>query len=214
MNYYISDLHIGHKNVLSCEGSSNFDGRSFKTFDEMNRAILNNWNSVINNGDHVYILGDTLWKENDEAIALISQFKGNLHAIKGNHCQFKDARYRRLFVEICDYKEVSDNINGKNYNVVLFHYPIMFWNKMRQVNNDGSTKYKGYNILLYGHTHNSNEEKLYQQFLKYVNDNYGYGAMAFNVGCMMPYMNYTPRTLEEILTGNGKLESCDKTIDK
>ena len=214
MNYYISDLHIGHKNVLSCEGSSNFDGRSFKTFDEMNRAILNNWNSVINNGDHVYILGDTLWKENDEAIALISQFKGNLHAIKGNHCQFKDARYRRLFVEICDYKEVSDNINGKNYNVVLFHYPIMFWNKMRQVNNDGSTKYKWYNILLYGHTHNSNEEKLYQQFLKYVNDNYGYGAMAFNVGCMMPYMNYTPRTLEEILTGNGKLESCDKTIDK
>ena len=214
MNYYISDLHIGHKNVLNCEGSSNFDGRNFKTFDEMNQAILNNWNSVINNGDHVYILGDTLWKENDEAIALISQFKGNLHAIKGNHCQFKDARYRRLFVEICDYKEVSDNINGKNYNVVLFHYPIMFWNKMRQVNNDGSTKYKGYNILLYGHTHNSNEEKLYQQFLKYVNDNYGYGAMAFNVGCMMPYMNYTPRTLEEILTGNGKLESCDKTIDK
>ena len=213
-NYFISDLHIGHKNVLNCEGSSNFDGRNFKTFDEMNQAILNNWNSVINNGDHVYILGDTLWKETDENIALISQFKGNLHAIKGNHDRFSDARYRRLFCEICDYKEVSDNINGKNYNVVLFHYPIMFWNKMRQVNNDGSTKYKGYNILLYGHTHNSNEEKLYQQFLKYVNDNYGYGAMAFNVGCMMPYMNYTPRTLEEILTGNGKLESCDKIIDK
>ena len=213
-NFYVSDLHIGHKNVLNCEGSSNFDGRNFKTFDEMNEAILNNWNSVVGNGDHVYLLGDTLWKENDENIALISQFKGNLHAIKGNHCQFKDARYRRLFVEICDYKEVSDNINGKNYNVVLFHYPIMFWNKMRQVNNDGSTKYKGYNILLYGHTHNSNEEKLYQQFLKYVNDNYGYGAMAFNVGCMMPYMNYTPRTLEEILATHGKIETYDETVDK
>ena len=24
---------------------------------------------------------------------------------------------------------------------------------------------------------------------------------AYNVGCMMPYMNYTPRTLEEILVG-------------
>ena len=210
MNYYISDLHIGHKNVLNCEGSSNFDGRNFKTFDEMNQAILNNWNSVINNGDHVYILGDTLWKENDEAIALISQFKGNLHAIKGNHDRFSDARYRRLFCEICDYKEVSDNINGKNYNVVLFHYPIMFWNKMRQTNNDGSTKYKGYNILLYGHTHNTQEEILYQQFLKYVNDNYGYNAMAFNVGCMMPYMNYTPRTLEEILDANTKPETVDK----
>ena len=213
-NFYVSDLHIGHKNVLNCEGSSNFDGRNFKTFDEMNQAILNNWNSVVGNGDHVYLLGDTLWKETDENIALISQFKGNLHAIKGNHDRFSDARYRRLFCEICDYKEVSDNVNGKNYNVVLFHYPIMFWNKMRQVNNDGSTKYKGYNILLYGHTHNSNEEKLYQQFLKYINDNYGYGAMAFNVGCMIPYMNYTPRTLEEILIAHGKLGSNDKTIDK
>ena len=213
-NYFISDLHIGHKNVLNCEGSSNFDGRNFKTFDEMNQAILNNWNSVINNGDHVYILGDTLWKETDENIALISQFKGNLHAIKGNHDRFSDARYRRLFCEICDYKEVSDNINGKNYNVVLFHYPIMFWNKMKQVNNDGSPRTKNYNILLYGHTHNSNEEKLYQQFLKYINDNYGYGAMAFNVGCMMPYMNYTPRTLEEILATHGKIETYDKTVDK
>ena len=213
-NFYISDIHIGHKNVLNCESSSNFDGRSFKTFNEMNEAILNNWNSVVGNGDHVYLLGDTLWKETDENIALISQFKGNLHAIKGNHDRFSDARYRRLFCEICDYKEITDNIKGKNYGVVLSHFPIMFWNKMKQVNNDGSPRTKNYNILLYGHTHNSNEEKLYQQFLKYVNDNYGYGAMAFNVGCMMPYMNYTPRTLEEILTGNGKLESCDKTIDK
>lgn len=24
-------------------------------------------------------------------------------------------------------------------------------------------------------------------------------ARAFNVGCMLPYMNYTPRTLKEIL---------------
>lgn len=27
---------------------------------------------------------------------------------------------------------------------------------------------------------------------------------AYNVGCMMPYMNYEPRTLEEILIGEGK----------
>lgn len=214
MNYYISDLHIGHKNVLNCEGSSNFDGRNFKTFDEMNEAILKNVNSVVKNDDHLYLLGDILWKETEENIALISQFKGNLHAIKGNHCQFKDARYRRLFCEICDYKEITDNIKGKNYGVVLFHFPIMFWNKMKQINNDGSPRTKNYNILLYGHTHNSNEEKLYQQFLKYVNDNYGYGAMAFNVGCMMPYMNYTPRTLEEIITTNTNVNKNADTIDK
>lgn len=201
-NFYISDLHIYHKNVLNCEGSSNFDGRPFKTFDEMNDTILKNWNSVVNNGDNVYILGDICWKENDDAIAFISQLKGNLYAIKGNHDRFNDYRHKRIFKEIYDYKEVTDNIKGKNYGVVLSHFPIMFWNKMRQVNNDGSPRTKNYNILLYGHTHNSEEEKMYQQFLKYVNDNYKYGAVAYNVGCMMPYMNYTPRTLEEIVNAN------------
>lgn len=196
-NYYISDIHIGHKHVLNCEGSRNFDNRPFKTLDEMHETILNNWNSVVKNCDHVYCLGDMVWRENDEAIAFVSQLKGNIHLVVGNHDSLKDYRYKRLFVEICDYKEVTDNIKGKNYGVVLSHYPIMFWNKMRRFNNDGSLKTKNYNILLYGHTHNTQEEQLYQQFLKYVNDNYGYGAMAFNVGCM--HWNYTPVTLEEIL---------------
>lgn len=204
MNYYISDLHILHKHVLNCEGSRNFDGRPFKTFEEMHNAILSNWNSVVKNNDHVYLLGDTLWKENEEAIAIISRLKGNLHAIKGNHCSFKDERYRRLFVEICDYKEVSDNIKGKNYNVVLSHYPIMFWNKMRRFNSDGNPQ-KSFYVHLYGHLHNSQEETLYQQFLKYVNDSYGYGAMAFNVGCM--HWNYTPVTLEQILAANNVINS-------
>ena len=209
-NYYISDLHIGHKNVLNCEHSTNFDNRPFKTFEEMNETFINNINSVCNRGDDLYLVGDIVWRVNDESISLISRIKPRMHLVRGNHENLKDSRYTRLFCEICDYKELSDNIKGKNYGVVLSHYPIMFWNKMRQVNNDGSIKYKGYNILLYGHTHNTEEEKLYQQFLKYVNDNYGYNAMAFNVGCMMPYMNYTPRTLEEIIAANTKVESLDK----
>ena len=196
-NYYISDIHIGHKHVLNCEESRNIDNRPFKTLDEMHETILNNWNSIVRNCDHVYCLGDMVWRENDESIAFVSQLKGNIHLVVGNHDSIKDYRYKRLFVEICDYKEVTDNIKGKNYGVVLSHYPIMFWNKMRQFNNDGSLKTKNYNILLYGHTHNTQEEQLYQQFLKYVNDNYGYGSMAFNVGCM--HWNYTPVTLEEIL---------------
>lgn len=195
-NFYTSDLHIFHKNVT--KQGTNFDSRNFNNLDEMHEIILNNWNSTVTNGDRVFILGDMCWKHNDESIALVSQLKGIKTLILGNHDNASDLRYRNLFSEIISYKEITDNVKGKNYGVVLSHYPIMFWNKMRQINNDGSPRYKNYNILLYGHTHNSNEEILYQQFLKYVNDNFGYGAMAFNVGCMMPYMNYIPRTLEEI----------------
>ena len=201
-NFYTSDLHIFHKNVT--KQGTNFDSRNFNNLDEMHEIILNNWNSTVTNGDRVFILGDMCWKHNDESIALVSQLKGIKTLILGNHDNVSDLRYRNLFSEIISYKEITDNVKGKNYGVVLSHYPIMFWNKMRQINNDGSPRYKNYNILLYGHTHNSNEEILYQQFLKYVNDNFGYGAMAFNVGCMMPYMNYIPRTLEEIISLNSK----------
>lgn len=201
-NFYTSDLHIFHNNVT--KQGTNFDSRNFNNLDEMHEIILNNWNSTITNGDRVFILGDMCWKHNDESIALVSQLKGIKTLILGNHDNVSDLRYRNLFSEITPYKEITDNVKGKNYGVVLSHYPIMFWNKMRQINNDGSPRYKNYNILLYGHTHNSNEEILYQQFLKYVNDNFGYGAMAFNVGCMMPYMNYIPRTLEEIISLNSK----------
>lgn len=201
-NFYTSDLHIFHKNVT--KQGTNFDLRNFNNLDEMHEIILNNWNSTVTNGDRVFILGDMCWKHNDESIALVSQLKGIKTLILGNHDNVSDLRYRNLFSEIIPYKEIIDNVKGKNYGVVLSHYPIMFWNKMRQINNDGSPRYKNYNILLYGHTHNSNEEILYQQFLKYVNDNFGYGAMAFNVGCMMPYMNYIPRTLEEIISLNSK----------
>ena len=46
-NYYISDLHLFHKNVTD-EGS-NFDGRPFKTLEEMHKTIKENWNNITAN---------------------------------------------------------------------------------------------------------------------------------------------------------------------
>ena len=61
-------------------------------------------------------------------------------------------------------------------------------------------------ILLYGHTHESEEDKFYQSCLRQMQENDCRHAcdgkiQACNVGCMFSYMNYTPRTLEEILVG-------------
>ena len=66
MNYYISDLHLFHKNVTN-EGS-NFDNRPFDTLEEMHKVIKENWNSKVTNADHVYILGDLAWKENEDKL--------------------------------------------------------------------------------------------------------------------------------------------------
>lgn len=124
--------------------------------------------------------------------------KGNKHLIVGNHDRVKDQRYKQLFVEVCDYKEVKDNINGKEYNVVLSHYPLAFWNHQHHYRRDGE-EYKVWNIQLYGHVHNSNEETIFQDFIKSLNEKHNIKCIAKNVGCMMDYMNYTPKTLVEII---------------
>ncbi|MBQ3265358.1 MAG: hypothetical protein IJH07_06225 [Ruminococcus sp.] len=55
--------------------------------------------------------------------------------------------------------------------------------------------------MLYGHVHNSREWKLVEKWQKEEWDE-GIPCRVINVGCMMDYMNYAPRTLEELLEAN------------
>ena len=203
MNYYISDLHLFHKNVTD-EGT-NFDNRPFETLDEMHSAILKNWNARVTGSDHVYILGDLCWKHNEESIAFVSKLKGNKHLICGNHDNLKDQRYRQLFCEILNYKELKDTVNGTNVGVVLSHFPIAFWNHQHKYDKSGN-KRKYWAVHLYGHVHDSNEEFIYREFIHLLDSKYNISCEAYNVGCMIDYMNYTPRTLVEILNMNKKGE--------
>lgn len=96
-----------------------------------------------------------------------------------------------LFSELIKEELPIELING----LVLSHYPIFSWKNM------GRGK-----ILLYGHTHESEEDRFYQNCLRQMQENdcrhvYDKKLWACNVGCMLPYMNYTPRTLAEILAG-------------
>ena len=196
MNYYIADMHLFCKSQTQ-EGRLNFDNRPFQNTEEMHQHFLEEWNKQITNGDTTYILGDlSLRGRNDELIALVAQLKGKKILIKGNHDDLSDYRYKQLFHEICDYKEVTDCIGGTAYKLVLSHYPILMWNG----------QHKG-TILLYGHTHTSAEDTFLQKCLAEMNSSEEWQFrrpqepvfQAYNVGCMMPYMNYRPRTLKEIL---------------
>lgn len=196
MNCYISDLHLFCRSQVD-NGGVNYDGRPFKSLDEMHEYILRRWNEKVNNGDTVYVLGDVAMRgKNDALIALVAQLKGKKVLIKGNHDDLSDYRYKQLFHEILDYKELSDSFEGRTYKVVLSHYPILMWNGQHS----GT-------LLLYGHAHNSAEDMFFQTCLQSMNGNEELKLRrqgektfrAINVGCMMPYMNYEPRTLKEIL---------------
>lgn len=190
MKYYISDFHLFHENAIK------FDHRPFEAVQEMHEVVLKNWNDRVTNGDFVYLLGDmSLRGKNEDLIAFVARLKGRKVLIRGNHDDVSDYRYQQLFTEICDYKEIYDSVGKEKYGLVLSHYPIFSWKNM------GRGK-----ILLYGHTHESEEDQFYQSCLKQMQENdcrhvYDKKLRACNVGCMLPYMNYTPRTLEEILEG-------------
>ncbi len=193
MNYYISDLHFGCQNK--------FDGKTLGH----DKLIKQRWNAIVHNNDTVYILGDIGReggnKDNEYLCEIISTLKGNKVLIQGNHEKLKDNRLRQLFTEITPYKEITDNYNGLNHNLVLSHYPITFWNG----------QHKGW-IHLYGHVHISDEWDVYEKCLNYVNDFFkdktlkGYTdcppAKAYNCGAMLPYMDWTPRTLKEIIAAH------------
>jgi calcineurin-like phosphoesterase family protein len=179
-NFYISDLHFGHKNCIA------FDDRPFNSIEEMDEVLIKNWNSVVSNDDTVYILGDMFWYKPDKAIEILEQLNGRKRLIKGNHDRCHDNQFRKYFDKISDYEEINDN--GRN--VVLCHYPIpCFKNHF----------YLWYH--LYGHTHTSFESNMMENIKKQMKDLYAKPCEMYNVGCMLPWINYTPKTLDEIVKG-------------
>lgn len=180
--FYISDWHYGHTNVIA------FDNRPFKTVDEMNSALVNNWNSFVSKSDMVFVLGDMFWGNATEAAAILRDMNGQKFLIQGNHDRINEV-FRKSFVAVEPYMEVDDN----NRHVVLSHYPIPFY----------KNQHSGW-YHLYGHVHNSYEWHMTEHMKTLVEDLRQEKYPMYNVGAMIPYMNYTPRTLDEVISGYNK----------
>ena len=184
MNFYIADLHFGHSNCMA------FDARPFTEIEKHDQALIENWNNAVGVDDDVYILGDISWHNSTKTIEIFKSLNGNLHLIKGNHDNklLKNRELRSLFVEICDYKEL-DLENGKI--IVLSHYPIPCFNK----------HYYG-SYHLYGHVHIGFEWNMMKNVKRQMEELYTVPCNMYNIGCMIDYMDYTPRTLSEIIQAN------------
>jgi calcineurin-like phosphoesterase family protein len=76
--YFSSDQHFWHANVIK------YCGRPFANVDEMNDAMIKNWNSVVKPEDTVYCLGDfSLAIRPVETYT--SQLNGTKYLVPGNH---------------------------------------------------------------------------------------------------------------------------------
>lgn len=173
MIYYTSDLHLGNANIIQ------YENRPWETVDEMNAALIENWNKRVGLFDEVYVLGDFSFKGGAQTLEWLKQLNGYIHFIHGNHDAFADRQefkanaLRELgqyFVDEGWYKKIDDN--GRE--VVLCHFPIMYW--------DGMDDRGAYH--LYGHMHSRpNMQHPHKD--------------AFNVG--VDVNSYMPVTLDELI---------------
>jgi calcineurin-like phosphoesterase family protein len=182
LNFYISDLHLGHDKALT------YDDRPFCTVDEQDAVIIERWNDRVGDRDNVYILGDCLWN-NNLLFTVIKELKGRKHLILGNHDRII-ASFYDVFTDMNTLIKIKDT--GRI--VSLCHYPIAHW--------EGADR--GW-YHLYGHIHAGRDSR---PFLEYKREmlKRDIPYECYNVGCMLPYMDYTPRTLDEIIDGGKEWE--------
>lgn len=175
MNFYISDTHFGHKNVLI------HDKRPFATIDEMDAELIRRWNAKVSPEDDVYILGDFAYRSGKSMEWYLKQLRGRLHLIIGNH-DGKLLADEKAMAYFCSVDKMMNVVDDSGKLLHLSHFPLADWNKKH---------YGSYHI--HGHIHNAKSEVF--QFLKTQ-------ERALNAGCMIN--NYEPVTLQELIENNRK----------
>lgn len=155
-----SDPHYSHRNI--CRGTTVWrkeggeipieSTRDFATVEDMNRAIVDNINRIVQKQDVLICLGD--WSFNGpENVGRFRQQLNceNVHLVLGNHDKHieKDRwGLGRMFSSVSDYLRLT----YMDYKIECFHYPIESWrgkhNKYPQT------------VHIHGHCHLPHDKKV------------------------------------------------------
>ena len=173
--FFISDTHWGHANILNFKRDDGTPLRDFKSVEEMDETMIDNWNKVVRANDVIYHLGDLSFGKN---LNFLERLKGKKRLVRGNHDGHKLKFYAMYFDEVYGVRHLQ--------KCWLTHIPI----------HPGSIKYGHLN--LHGHLH-ANRVLLpsmddYRE-IDYVPTSY-VDTRYFN--CSVEQINYTPIAVEEI----------------
>ena len=178
---YLADMHFGHENIIA------YDNRPFMTAAEMDEEMITRWNSAVGPDDLTWILGDFCTDGPERWEEILHRLNGRKALILGNHDDRETVRQvKNCFEDITDYCEITDG----EHHVVLCHYPVLAFRD----------HYFGW-VHLYGHVHTGYEANVIEHAKRQLKQLYVREDVcrAVNTGAMLPYMDYTPRTLEELL---------------
>jgi len=111
--YFISDLHLGHANIIK------YCNRPFKDVEEMTNKIINNWNAIVQPDDLVYHLGDFCLGGKEKITNYTARLSGRKFAILGNHDKYRPSEYMEMGWEWCSRFPII--FNGF---MILSHEPV------------------------------------------------------------------------------------------
>lgn len=179
---FTSDLHLGHINIVdSCN-------RPYDSVEEMNEALIENWNRRVTDETDVYIMGDFSYRSHMHVGSYLDRMKGNKHLVIGNHDHkwMKNvSNLDRYFVSVSN----MELINLGNKLITLCHYPMIEWNRSRYAKEQGNSS----SWLIHGHIHNDREGMAY----KFIKENL---PCALNAG--VDINGYEPVTFDELVINN------------
>lgn len=136
--WFTSDLHFGHRNIMK------FCNRPWENVEEMDKALINNWNSVVGKNDIVFDLGDFAFASNSKWKYILNQLNGRHYLILGNHdvSRYPGDKTMELFERV----EHQMIVKIDDRYVYLNHYPYLCYGGSYRGHDQGIWQ-------LFGHVH-------------------------------------------------------------
>lgn len=152
--WFTADLHFGHTNIIQ------YCDRPFVDAEAMNRALIDNWNAVVDGDDTVWVIGDFALGKIAETLPIAAELNGHKILLAGNHdrCWAGHAhraegwteRYLEAgFAEVL--QDTATVVNG-GHSVLACHFPY----RGNSHDHDRFTQHRPEDQgawLLHGHVH-------------------------------------------------------------
>ena len=113
--FFTSDTHFCHTAIV------NYCERPFKSVEEMNETIIENWNSVVSPKDTVFHLGDFGLGPSAKLKEIFQRLNGEIYLIMGNHDFRQTRRVLSMFKEV----HLEMLIEVEKTKILLNHYPML-----------------------------------------------------------------------------------------
>ena len=114
--FVISDTHFGHENILTFKDDLASYIRPFKSVEEMDELMVDNWNSTVGHQDIVYHLGDVFFGKGHE---VLHRLNGRKRLVAGNHDNLKSPYIQNQF------QKVMESRSFREFACILTHRPII-----------------------------------------------------------------------------------------